>query len=224
MLFANYPADITLLGYIRAALHEGLLTLPVFLAAFLEATKTPLLNDVRTLDSLCKLICEEQLASGLSPITSLTQPNEPTTVTVQKVQDSLMIIGMSASLVPSPYHDLVASASELVALLLACITDMSQLSTVQALNYYTEVQNIIHPMRLSDQLLGMLEHYLFSLNMIFRDNAKYAQEAQMMQTVQLSQGKGDILGPNSQTDIVTCSLMLRHLVSANCTSNDAFTH
>lgn len=211
-MIAGYPADRNLLAYLRTALHEGLLTLPTFLTTFLEAARSPLLHDVGTLDSICKLICEEQLATGLHPNTSLIPVDEPTTVTVRKVQDSLMILRVTSDLPPSPFHDLLSSASNLVALLLTCISDMSQLSTGQALAYYGEVQNVIHTVRLGEGISGMLENYALSLSMVLGDDAKLAQEAQMIQTLQLSQGKGDILGPNSQSDIVSCSLILRHLV------------
>lgn len=90
---------------------------------------------------------------------------------------------------------------------------MSQVSTAQAMVHFTDVHDMLQNLRLHGDIRSVLENFALSLSILLGDDAKMAQEAQMMQTLQLALGKGDILGSNSDSDIITCSLLLRYLVS-----------
>jgi mediator of RNA polymerase II transcription subunit 5 len=54
--------------------------------------------------------------------------------------------------------------------------------------------------------------YIRDHSLLIGDDAKVAREAQMMHTIQMALGKGDLLGPNSETDIITFSLLLHNFV------------
>lgn len=212
-LFSAYPADLSLLAYIKSALHAHLLSLPVFVVTFLQAAKSPSLHDTSTLDVLCRLVQEEHFASALPPHGSLVRFDEAPTTVLAIVQDGLSLLRTAYALPPSPFHALSASASELVILLLSCVGDLSQVSMGEAMVHYGDVLELTQTLPLHDDVRAVLNGFALSLSMILGDDAKMAQEAQMMQTLQITLGKGDIAGPNSQSDIITCSLLLRHLVS-----------
>ncbi|THH04163.1 hypothetical protein EW145_g5729 [Phellinidium pouzarii] len=214
-LFGLYPAELLLYSYLKYALHNyDLLSLPVFVSTFVESAKSPNLHDASTLDMLCRLIQEEHYSSGLPPEQSLLSiHNSMTSRVLEIVHGSLSLLRVSYTLPSSPFHDLTSSASQLVMLVLSCVGDMSSVSTAQAMMHYAEVLEILQTSQLNNEMRSVLETFALSLNMILGDDAKMAQEAQLMQTLQLSLGKGDILGPNSHSDLVTCSLLLRHFVA-----------
>ena len=108
---------------------------------------------------------------------------------------------------------LVNSASELVVLLLSCVTDMSQVSTAQAMVHFADANDMLQTLRLSPDVRQIMETFVMSLSLLIGDDAKAAREAQMMQSLQLALGKNDILCPNSDNDMVTCGLALHYLVS-----------
>jgi mediator of RNA polymerase II transcription subunit 5 len=109
-------------------------------------------------------------------------------------------------------HQLVSSASELVILLLSCVTDISQVSTAQAMVHFADTSDMLQTLRLSPDVRQVLETFVMSLSLIIGDDAKAAREAQMMQSLQLVLGKSDVLGPSSDADTVTCGLVLHNLV------------
>ncbi|KAH8120455.1 mediator complex subunit Med5-domain-containing protein [Phellopilus nigrolimitatus] len=218
-LFGLYPADLLLYSYITYALHNhDLLSLPIFVSTFVEAAKSPNLHDSSTLDMLCRLVQEEHFSSGLPPDQSLLSFHDTLAPrTLEIVHGGLALLRVSYTLPSSPFHNLTSSASQLVILLLSCIGDMSSVSTAQAMMHYAEVLEMLQTLQLNGEIRTVLETFALSLSMILGDDAKMAQEAQLMQTLQLSLGKGDILGPNSHSDIVTCSLLLRHLMENRTT-------
>ncbi|EJD03833.1 uncharacterized protein FOMMEDRAFT_154950 [Fomitiporia mediterranea MF3/22] len=191
-----------------------LLTLPVFVFTFLEAAKSPNLHDTSTLDMLCRLIQDEHFALSLPPEQSLLNAQTYSMPRVlEMVHGALNLVRVSyTSLSRSPFHDLISSASQLLMLLLSCVNDMTSISAGQAMMHYAEVLEILQLQDLHGDLKAVLEPFALSLNMIMVDDSKMAQEAQLMQSLQLSISKGDILGPNSESDIASCSLLLRHLV------------
>lgn len=213
-LYGPYPSDLLLYSYLQYALHNfELLSLPAFVLTFLESAKSPSLHDTSTLNMLCRLIHEEHFASGLPPAQSLLNAHDSLTPKVLEiVHGALGLLRVSYNLQVSSFHKLVLSATQLVVHLLSCVEDMTSVTATQAMMHYAAVQEVLQIPQLDQGLKTVLESYALSLSMIWGDDAKMAQEAQQMQTLQLSMGKGDILGPNSQSDIVTCSLVLRHLV------------
>lgn len=79
--------------------------------------------------------------------------------------------------------------------------------------HFTDANDMLQTLRLPPALREELDHFIISLSLVIGDDAKAAREAQMLHTIQLTMDKGDVFGPNSETDIVTCSLVLQHLVS-----------
>ena len=67
--------------------------------------------------------------------------------------------------------------------------------------------DLLQNVRLTGGARQVLETFAFSLTMLLGDDAKVARETQMMHTLQHT-----VLGSSSDTDIVTCSLVLNHLV------------
>ena len=62
-------------------------------------------------------------------------------------------------------------------------------------------------------MLGrVLDTFVMSLTLLIGGDAKATREAQMMHTIQLTLGKGDILGPSSDTDTITLGLLLNYMV------------
>lgn len=110
----------------------------------------------------------------------------------------------------TPYHPLTTSASELLILLLSCIDDFSQITTSQALVQFMAASELLQEPRLAPDAKHVLETFALSLSYLVGDDAKAAREAQMMHSVL---GKGDAVGPNSESDIVSCSLLLQSLVT-----------
>jgi mediator of RNA polymerase II transcription subunit 5 len=81
--------------------------------------------------------------------------------------------------------------------------------------HFTNVNELLSTAQLPLNVRGALDTFQVSLSLSIGDGAKVAREQQLMQTMQLATGKGDIMGPNSETDIVSCSLALQNLVGIN---------
>jgi len=199
-------------SYLECAIHEGMLSLAVFVANFLQASRSPELHNAATLDMLCRIALGAHYSSGMPPIGSVVSYSESSIVVLGTIQDALALLRTAHSLHTSPSHQLVSSASELVILLLSCVTDMSQVSTAQAMVHFADTNDMLQTLRLSPNVRQVLETFAMSLSLIIGDDAKAAREAQMMQSLQLALGKSDVLGPSSDADTVTCGLMLHNLV------------
>ncbi|KAL5518819.1 NUT1 [Sanghuangporus vaninii] len=218
-LFNLYPGDLLLLSYLKHGLHDsGLLSLPALVFSFLEPSRLSHLHDTSTLSMLCRLIQEEHYASALPPEQSLLSAQTASTSKVlDLVNGALGFLRVSYTLPTSSFHNPIPSSSQLVMLLLSCVSDMTSVTTAQARQLFLEVNETLQMIQLDGELRAVLESFALSLSMILGDDAKMAQELQQTQSLQLSLGKGDVFGPNSQTDIVTCSLMLRSLVENRTT-------
>ncbi|KAI0375369.1 hypothetical protein BV20DRAFT_265653 [Pilatotrama ljubarskyi] len=213
VLFRDYPGDPALQAYLRQAIQDGVLSLPIFLTTFLAAAQSPELHNPATLDMLCRVILDHHYASGMPTIGSLVTYGEPTTRLLNTIQNAMALLRTAYNLPISHFHQLTTSASELLILLLSCVADMSQISTTQAMVHFADASELLQNVRLSPGVRQVLEAFAFSLSLLLGDDAKVAREAQFMHTSQLTSGKGDtILGASSETDIVTCSLVLNHLI------------
>lgn len=199
-------------GYLKCAIREGMLAVAVFVASFLQASRSPELHNAATLDMLCRIALDAHYSSGMPPIGSVVSYSESSIVVLGTIQDALALLRTAHSLHISPSHQLASSASELVILLLSCVTDMSQVSTAQAMVHFADTNDMLQTLRLSPDVRQVLESFAMSLSLIIGDDAKAAREAQMMQSLQLALGKSDVLGPSSDADTVTCGLMLHNLV------------
>ena len=162
---------------------------------------------------LCQIALDVHYSSGMPPLGSFVSYSESVIVVLGIVQDALALLRTAHSIHMTHSPQLVNSASELVILLLSCVTDMSQVSTAQAMVHFADANDMLQTLRLSPDVRQIMETFVMSLSLLIGDDAKAAREAQMMQSLQLALGKNDILGPNSDNDMVTCGLALHYLVS-----------
>ncbi|KAI0778549.1 mediator complex subunit Med5-domain-containing protein [Trametes elegans] len=213
VLFRDYPGDPALQAYLKQAIEDGLLSLPIFLTTFLAAAQSPDLHNPATLDMLCRVVLDHHYASGMPTIGSLVPYGEPTTRLLNTIQNAMALLRTAYTFPISHFHQLTTSASELLVLLLSCVADVSQISTAQAMVYFAEANMLLQNTAISSGVREVLESFVFSLSLLLGDDAKAAREAQMMHTLQLALGKSDtILGTSSETDIITCTLLLNHWI------------
>ncbi|KIJ68368.1 hypothetical protein HYDPIDRAFT_124791 [Hydnomerulius pinastri MD-312] len=213
-LCSIYEADPTLQGYLKHALGDGFVSTSDFVTAFLRAVRSPELQNASTLDMLCRIALDAHYASTLPPLGSLVPLSAPQTTVLATVHDALRFLRQACSLPSTNFHRLTVSASELVILLLSCVTDVSQISTAQALIYFGDANELLHSVRLSPEVRQVLETFALSLSLLIGDDAKAAREAQMIHTMQLALGKSDVLGSSPEADSVTCGLLLQSLISS----------
>ncbi|CDO76644.1 hypothetical protein BN946_scf184868.g58 [Trametes cinnabarina] len=213
VLFRDYPGDPSLQAYIKQAIEDSILSLPIFLTTFLAAAQSPDLHNAATLDMLCRVILDHHYASGMPTIGSLVSYGEPTSRLMNTIQNAMALLRTAYNLPMSHFHQLTTSASELLILLLSCVTDVSQIPTTQATMHFVDANELLQNPRLPAEARSVLEAFAFSLSLLLGDDAKVAREAQMMHTLQHALGKSDaVLGASSETDIVTCTLLLNHLI------------
>jgi mediator of RNA polymerase II transcription subunit 5 len=212
VLYRSYPGDPDLQDYLKFAIQDGLLSVAVFVATLLQAARSPELHDAITLDALCRLALDTHYSSGLPPVGSVVPFEESPITILGTVQDALALLRTAHSLPMSPFHQLTTSASELVIILLSCVSDISQVSTAQAMVHFADANSLLQNFRLAADVRQVLETFVLSLSLLLGDDAKAAREAQIMHTLQLALGKGDILGTSSNTDIITFSLVFHHMV------------
>jgi mediator of RNA polymerase II transcription subunit 5 len=211
-LFRNYPGDPALQEYLRHAMRQGTLSLNVFISAFLSAARSLELQNVSTLDSLCRLALEQHYSSGLPPLGSVISFTQPLSSVLNTVRDAMELLRIAHTLVSSQIHRLTNSASELLILLISPIQDISQIPPTQALRIFDEAHQLQQIPRLSHDVKQVLDGFVYNLTLIAGDE-RAAREAEMIHTLQLAMGKTDMGGANaSGRDMVSCGLVLHHLV------------
>lgn len=189
-----------------------MISVAVFVATLLQAARSPELHNPATLDTLCRIALDSHYSSGLPPNASVILYAESQMVVLDTVQDGLALLRTAHSLPMTHFHQLTTSASELLILLLSCVSDISQVSTTQAMVHFADANDLLHNYRLAPDVRQVLETFVLSLSLLIGDDAKAAREAQMMHSMQLTLGKGDIFGPGSETDITTLGFLFHHLV------------
>lgn len=214
-LFRDYPGEPVLQAYLEHALRDGVLSLPIYVTTFLAAARSVELHNVSTLDLLCRVaqyhVGMPLVAFGESPI-----------VLFNTVQDAMALVKTACTLPSTHYHGLTDRASDLLCRLLeiAMSTELTNISTVQMQIVFNGANETLVSLRgISPHLKSKLEDMLFHLYDAIGDDSKAAREAQMMQTLQLALGKGDVIGANFDRDIISCGLMLEALV---CRPNSRF--
>ena len=191
------------------------------MSTLLQAARSPELHHPATLDMLCGIALDAHYASRQMPIGSIVPYDESPIVTLGTVQEDLVLLRTAHSLPISHFHNLTLSASNLVILLLTCVSDMSQVSTAQAMVHFADTNDLLQNFRLSDKVRQVLETFMLSLSLLIGDDAKAAREAQMMHSLQVALGKGDVIGPNSSSDTITLGLLMHHIVRRlACLTND----
>ncbi|KAF8078549.1 mediator complex subunit Med5-domain-containing protein [Lyophyllum atratum] len=224
VLYRSYPGDPDLQEYLKHAIRDSSLSIATFVATLLQAARSPELHAPATLDTLCRVALDAHYSSGLPPIGSVILYDESPITVLGIVQDALALLRTAHSLPLSHFHQLTTSTSELVIVLLSCVSDISQVSTAQAMVHFADANDLLQNFQLSPDVRQVLETFVLSLSLLIGDDAKAAREAQLMHTIQLALGKGNLHGPSSDTDIVTFSLVLHHLVSYRaheCGSGDS---
>ncbi|KAF9015279.1 mediator complex subunit Med5-domain-containing protein [Cyathus striatus] len=208
-LFRSYPGDPDLQEYLRFPLQEGTISVAVFVSTMLQAVRSPELHTPTTLQMLCSVALDAHKASGLPALGSIILHSESPISILNIVQDALAFLRIAHSIPISHLHN---SSSELVILILSCVTDLSQVPSAQAMVNYADVNDLMHSFRLSPDVRQALDDFALSLSYVIGDEAKAAREAQTIHSIQFALNKGDILGPSSESDVVTLSLILHHLV------------
>ncbi|KDR85067.1 hypothetical protein GALMADRAFT_218149 [Galerina marginata CBS 339.88] len=213
VLYRSYPGDPGLQDYLKAAIQDGILPVSTFVSTFLQAARSSDLHIPATLDTLCRLALDAHYPSGQPPIGSVVPFNESPTVVLGTVHDALALLRTSFTLPSSQFHQLTRSVSELVILLLSCVSDLSQVSTSQAMLHFSDVNDLLTNYSLRSDVRHVLDTFVLSLSLLIGDDVKAAREAQMMHTMQFTLGKGDILGPSSDTDVITLGLLLNFMLT-----------
>ncbi|EKM61173.1 uncharacterized protein PHACADRAFT_134473 [Phanerochaete carnosa HHB-10118-sp] len=212
-LFRNYPGDPALNAYLQYTIQDGILSLATFISTFLSAARSLELQNVSTLDMLCRLALECHYSSGMPPIGSVVSFTQPLPVVFSTVLDATALLRIAHTLPQTHLHQLTNSASELLILLLSTVGDVSQIPTPLGIMFLQDMAEMTPAgFRLSPATRHVLDQFTFALHNAIGDDA--ARETQMMHTLQLTFGKGDaVSGTSSGKDIITCGLLLHNLVT-----------
>ncbi|KAJ3985681.1 hypothetical protein F5890DRAFT_1572792 [Lentinula detonsa] len=209
VLYRSYPGDPALHEYLKYALKNGMISLAVFVATLLQAARNPELHNAATLDMLCRIALDAHFSSG-QPLVAF---DESPIVILGVVQDALSLLEIAHTLPVSHFHQLTTSSSELLILLLSYNPDMTQISISQAAVHYQTTNDLLLNFQLLPGLKEVLEHFERQLRKLMGDDAKLAREAQMMHTMQLTIGRGDVVGSSSNTDLVSLSLIFHTFIT-----------
>ncbi|KAI0067732.1 hypothetical protein BV25DRAFT_1819150 [Artomyces pyxidatus] len=212
VLFSSYPGDSTLQGYIREAIQQGLLSLAIFVATFLQAARSPELHNATTLDTLCRIAVESPLSSASSSATAALVFSEGADAILSTIRDALVLLRTAYTLPTSHFHRLLESVGELLMVLLNTFMDSGKCSSTQAIACIDDAKGILQLFPLNQDVREALEHFVVSLTLVAEEDPTATREVQMMHNIQSSLAKGDVLAPGSDTDEVSCGLILYHLV------------
>ncbi|KAJ7631007.1 hypothetical protein FB45DRAFT_554296 [Roridomyces roridus] len=210
VLYRSFPGDPDLQEYVKIAIQSGLVSIPVFVSTFLQAARSTELHAPATLDMLCRVALDAHYSSGLLPEAALLSDG-PMAVS-NTLQDALALLRVAYDLPISHFHQLGTSVSELVILLFSA-ADMAQVPTSQATVLLSDLTSMINHNSISQDVRQALESFALPLSFLMGDDAKVAPEAHLVHSFQLALGKSDMLGPNSNTDIISFSLTLSYLVA-----------
>ena len=92
---------------------------------------------------------------------------------------------------------------------------MLSVTTPDAIDLIGRINDLLQTYQVGSELRPWLENIILSLSVIYGDDFRMAQETQLMRSKQSTLGKGDVIGPNSDSDLVSCGLLLRQLVGIN---------
>jgi len=203
-LFSVYPADQTLLAYLRSAISTSLVPLHYVLSY--STHHHTQIHDGATLHLLFDLIQRTHFETGAALFVFGASIPE-------LVVGCLAVLRAWQSLVPSTvYGSAPSPVAALLHLLLSTADDMTTVTTVQAGQYYTQIANELQlpANHFDDAMRSALTTYLMNLRVAMDDNAKLAQEVELMQALQISLSKSS--NAESALDIELTALLL-HLVS-----------
>ena len=214
VLYQSYPAEPGLNSYLKRAIEDGILPLPVYVSTFLEASAAYILSsDILTLDFLCALPVKLHEDSGHLPLGSLVPSIEDPLATLVKVERCLRLLRLAGTsqAQSARQQNLLVNSGKLLMHLLSCVNDISGLPIQEAYHLWDQANTLMMGgVGLSENLRGSLSSFAWSLNLHLSSDETVGKEAQMMQNMQMA--KGDIGGPNSENDIITLGLLLQYLV------------
>lgn len=198
-------------AYLKRAIQDGMIQLSSFVQTFLAAAKSPSMHNSSTLDMLCRIALDCHYSAGLSPIGSVVSFTEAPIIVFETAHLALSLLKTAFQLPSTHFHQFTASASELLLLLLSCVNnDFTQLNTNQAVTRFAEdAGDLLSQPGLSPDVKQVLEQFILSLSYLLGEDVKAAREAQMIHS---TLGRSHAVVPNSDSDIVSCSLLLRSLV------------
>ena len=168
---------------------------------------------------ICRLILNLHYETQGPPLGSLIPFSELPSELLHTISDALYLLRLSYEFPASPFHNLTASASELLILLLTCVGDMSEVSAAQATVLLSLVHDVLQVVALQHDVRQALDSFLLSLSMLLGDSTKQAEEAEMFASFQLTPGKHESVGPNPSLDLLTGSLIMSRLVCASRASS-----
>ncbi|KAH8835899.1 hypothetical protein DL96DRAFT_96411 [Flagelloscypha sp. PMI_526] len=205
--FGGHP---DLQAYFTLLIH----TMPLsrFTSLFLQATRSQELHSATNLHLLTTMVLETHYNSHLPPLGSLVSFTDSQSDLLTVIQDALSMVRVAYTLAESPSTPVIASTSELLILLLSCVSDLSQVPTSQALTAYA-LGAELHPLfRQNYKMTNAVEGFLMALGLVLGDDAKVEQEVQMMHQMQMGLSRSETFIPSSSADIVSFSLLLHEMV------------
>ena len=151
---------MTLKAYIQLALAEGFVPLSVLVANFVKAARTSEFQDALTLDMLCHLVID---CINFNPLSTLLSPTDSTIPLVETVCDSLAFLRLAYTLPPSPFHTLMASASDVVSRIVQLGAIDPHIAVTDPMTVITEVHSTLQTPHLLPDVRAILEGWLVSL-------------------------------------------------------------
>ncbi|KZV77474.1 hypothetical protein PENSPDRAFT_620949 [Peniophora sp. CONT] len=218
VLYGLYPGDVVLQSYLKEAIQSELLSLPVFLSTFLYTARAQELNYAPTLDMLCRLALELHYStptSATAPVNPLFSPADSSNTVLSTVADAINLLRTTYTLPMNNFHRLPESASELVSLLLNSLPALTDVSSAVALTCIDEAKSVLQVFRLMPNAQQALEGIVLTLSLFTDDDPAMLRESQMLNAMQSSVGKGDLLRSGNANDIVACQLLLGRLVQGS---------
>lgn len=192
---------------------QGLISLPVLLATFLQASKSPGLQNPTTMESLCRMIISQHYLSSKPALGSLIPLGESASLALERVLDSFSLLSVACSIPPPHFQGVSNAASELCSLLLSCV-EVNKVNLNDSMLLCTQIHAIANlplPALLLDQL-SRLEMAL-NLNIMDKSDRKAAREGPLIHDLTTSIGPGIVAESLPETDLSTCSVASQHLVS-----------
>ncbi|VDB86514.1 unnamed protein product [Peniophora sp. CBMAI 1063] len=215
VLYGLYPGDPGLQHYLKEAIQAKLLSLPVFLATFLYSARAQELQYGPTLDTLCQLVLELHYgtpASATAPPNPLFSPADDSNVVLATVADAINLLRTAYTIPMNTFHRLPQAASQLISLLLSSLPPLTDVSSSAALTCIDEAKSVLQVFRVTPNAQQALESIVLTLSLFTDDDPAVLRGSQMLNALQSSVGKGDLLRSGNANDIVACQLLLHRLV------------
>jgi mediator of RNA polymerase II transcription subunit 5 len=206
-LFTVYPADQTLVAYLSGALESSFL--PLHYAFTYSLNNSGRIHDGATLHLIFETLKRLHYATG-APLYMF-----PYNIPELVIACLPVLRGWQALVQPTVYGSAPCPVADMLLLLLTAGNDTSSITTAQAALYYTQFVQELQMLQqssgaLDENMRAALNSYMLALRMVVDDNAKAAQEVELMHAIQFSLSKSSTAG--SAPDVELSSLLL-HLAS-----------